>query len=48
MTLYPSIHNGMTLQDCFMQAVSYASRHNMRIGGIVLDCKTGIYTFELV
>jgi hypothetical protein len=48
MTLYPSKSNGMTLQDCFMQAVSYASRHNKTLDGIVLDCKTGIYTFILV
>lgn len=46
MSLYPSPRNGMTLQDCFMQAYSYASRHGMSIAGIVLDVKSGVYTFE--
>lgn len=48
MTLYPSTRNGMTLQDCFMIAVRQAMKQGKTIGGIVLDCKTGIYTFELV
>ena len=48
MSMYPSKRNGMSLQDCFMQAVQYAMSQGKTIGGIVLDCKTGIYTFELV
>lgn len=48
MSLYPSSRNGMTLQDCFMQAVSYAASHGMRLDRIELDCKTGIYKFILV
>jgi len=48
MTLYPSKRSGQTLQDCFMQAVCYATKHGKVLAGIVLDCKTGIYTFELV
>lgn len=48
MTLYPSKCNGMTLQDCFMIAVRQAMKQGKVIGGIVLDVKSGIYTFELV
>lgn len=48
MSLYPSTRNGLSLQDCFMQAVSYANRHGMKLDGIELDVKSGIYKFILV
>lgn len=48
MSLYPSSCNGMSLQDCFMIAVRQANKRGKTIGGIVLDCKTGIYQFEFV
>lgn len=48
MSLYPSSRNGMSLQDCFMIAVRQANKQGKTIGGIILDCKTGIYQFEFV
>lgn len=47
MSLYPSKRNGLTLQDCFIQAIQYAAKHGKHLEGIELDCKTGIYNFIL-